>query len=36
MLVYPKAALLSWFFGDFRCVVLLFIVIRIIYEYKNR
>ena len=31
----PKAALLFWFFGDFRCGVL-FIVILVIYEYKNR
>ena len=29
----PKAALLFWFFGDFRCGVSLFIVIRVIYEY---
>ena len=27
----PKAALLFWFFGDFRCSVLLFMVILIIY-----
>ena len=26
----PKAALLFWFFGDFRCGVLLFIVILVI------
>ena len=32
----PKAALLFWFFGDFRCVVSLFIVIRVIYKCKNR
>ena len=32
----PKAALLFWFFGDFRCDVPLFIVILIIYNYKNR
>ena len=32
----PKAALLFWFFGDFRCGVLLFIVILVIYKYKNR
>ena len=32
----PKAALLVWFFGDFRCAVLLFMVILVIYEYKNR
>ena len=30
----PKAALLFWFFGDFRCGVSLFIVIRVIYKYK--
>ena len=33
---HPKAALLFWFFGDFRCVVSLFIVIRVIYKYRNR
>ena len=27
----PKAALLFWFFGDFRCGVLLIIVILVIY-----
>ena len=32
----PKAALLLWFFGDFRCGVLLFIVILVIYIYKYR
>ena len=32
----PKAALLLWFFGDFRCGALLFVVIHIIYKYKNR
>ena len=32
----PKAALLFWFFGDFRCGVLLFLVILVIDEYKNR
>ena len=31
-----KAALLFWFFGDFRCGVLLFMVIFVIYKYKNR
>ena len=31
----PKAALLFWFFGDFRCV-LLSMVILVIYKYKNR
>ena len=31
----PKAALLFWFFGDFRCGALLFIVILVIYKYKN-
>ena len=29
----PKAALLFWFFGDFRCGVPLFIVILVIYKY---
>ena len=28
----PKAALLLWFFDDFRCGVLLFIVILVIYK----
>ena len=32
----PKAALLFWFFGDFRCGALLFMVIHVIYKYKNR
>ena len=32
----PEAALLLWFFGDFRCDVLLFMVILDIYQYKNR
>ena len=35
----PKAALLFWFFwffGDFTCGVPLFIVILVIYKYKNR
>ena len=31
----PKAALLFWFFGDFRCGALLFMVIHVIYKYKN-
>ena len=31
-----KAALLFWFFSDFRCSVPLFIVILSIYKYKNR
>ena len=31
-----KAALLFWFFGDFRCGALLFMVIHVIYKYKNR
>ena len=31
----PKAALLFWFFGDFRCGELLFMVIHVIYKYKN-
>ena len=29
-----KAALLFWFFGDFRCGVWLFIVILVIYKYR--
>ena len=32
----PKAALLVWFFSDLRCCVPLFVVIRVIYKYKNR
>ena len=32
----PKAALLFWFFGDFRCGALLLMVILVIYKYKNR
>ena len=32
----PKAAPLFWFFGDFRCGVLLFMAILVIYEYRNR
>ena len=32
----PKAALLFWFFSDFRCGVLLFVVIHVIYKYKNK
>ena len=32
----PKAALLFWFFGDLRCGALLFMVILVIYKYKNR
>ena len=30
----PKAALLSWFFGDYRCGVWLFMVILVKYKYK--
>ena len=32
----PKVALLFWFFGDFWCGLPLFIVILVIYKYKNR
>ena len=32
----PKGALLFGFFGDFRCGALLFMVILVIYKYKNR
>ena len=32
----PKAALLFWFFSDFRCGALLFMVIHVIYKYTNR
>ena len=32
----PNAALLFWFFGDFRCGALLFMVIHVIYKYKNK
>ena len=31
----PKAALLFWFVGDFRCDAL-FMVIHVIYKYENR
>ena len=31
--IRPKAALLFWFFGDFRCGALLFMVIHVIYIY---
>ena len=31
----PQAALLFWFFGDFRCGSPLFIVIHVIYQYKK-
>ena len=33
---YIRAALLFWFFGDFRCGALLFMVIHVIYKYKNK
>ena len=32
----PKAAHLFWFFGDFRCGVLLFMIILVTYKYTNR
>ena len=32
----PKPALQFCFFDDFRCGVLLFIVILVIYKYKNK
>ena len=32
----PKTALLFWFFSDFGCGMPLFIVILVIYKYKNR
>ena len=32
----PRAALLFWFFGDFRCGALLFVVVHVIYKYENR
>ena len=31
----PKADLLLWFFGDFRCGELLFMVILVTFKYKN-
>ena len=31
-----KAALLFWFFGDFRCGMLFFMVILVVCKYKNR
>ena len=33
---FSSAALLLWFFGDFRCGALLFVVIHVIYKYENR
>ena len=36
ILVQTKAALLFWFIGDFRCGVLSFMLILVIYKYKNR
>ena len=32
----PKTDLLFWFFGDFRCDALLFMVILVIFKHKNR
>ena len=32
----PKAALLFWFFGDFRCSALLLMVIHVIYKYNKK
>ena len=32
----PKAALLFWFFDDFRYGAMLFMVIHVIYKYKNK
>ena len=32
----PKTALLFWFFGDFRCGVLILMLILVVYKYKNR
>ena len=32
----PKAALLVWLIGDFRCGALLFMVIHVIYKHKNK
>ena len=32
----PKAAPLFWFFGDFRCDVMICTVIIVIYKYENR
>ena len=33
---HPRAALLFWFFGNFRSAVLFFMVVLVIYKYKNR
>ena len=33
---HPEAALLFWFFGDFRCGVSFFIAVLVIYGYRNR
>ena len=32
----PRAALLFWFFGDFGCGALLFVVVRVVCKYKNK
>ena len=32
----PSLFVLFWFFGDFRCGALLFMVIHVIYKYKNK
>ena len=34
--LFSENDILFWFFGDFRCGVSLFIVIRVIYKYRNR
>ena len=31
----PGAALLFWFFGDFRCGALLFVVVRVVYKGRD-
>ena len=31
-----RAAALFWFFGDFKCGMLLFFVLLVIYKYRNR
>ena len=32
----PGAALLLWLFGGFGCGALLFVVVHVMYKYKNR
>ena len=36
LLAVPRRLFCFWFFGEFRCGALLFVVIHVIYKYKNR